>query len=131
MALPVAVFLLALASLSAATAPDCKDLVKPFMPEDPKLVSCAYDPFSVLFIPMQLDFILKEHIINKYITYFNVVTLILTFYVKVFGKWVYVMGAGDPKPYHKALESLKSSWIDLSPTSDSQIVTLHWGDHCL
>lgn len=38
MALPVVVFLLALTSLSAASAPDCKDLVKPFMPEDPKLV---------------------------------------------------------------------------------------------
>ncbi|KAM4616163.1 uncharacterized protein ACJ7VT_009127 [Polymixia lowei] len=48
----------------------------------------------------------------------------------VFGKWVYVMGSADPKPYHKALEALKSSWIDLSPTSDSQIVTLRWGDQC-
>ncbi|KAK9522653.1 hypothetical protein VZT92_019102 [Zoarces viviparus] len=85
MALPAAVFLLALTSLSAASAPDCKDLVRPFIPDDPKLV---------------------------------------------FGKWVYVMGAGDPKPYHKALESLKSSWIDLSPTSDSQVVTLRWGDNC-
>lgn len=52
-------------------------------------------------------------------------------YMQVFGKWVYVMGAGDPNPYHRALESLKSSWIDLCPTSDSQIVTLRWGDHCL
>lgn len=51
--------------------------------------------------------------------------------MQIFGKWVYVMGAGDPKLYHKALESLKSSWIDLSPTSDSQIVTLRWGDYCL
>lgn len=38
MALPAVVVLLALTSLSAASAPDCKDLVKPFMPEDPKLV---------------------------------------------------------------------------------------------
>lgn len=42
MALSAVVFLLALSSLTAATAPDCKDLVKPFMPEDPKLVSCAF-----------------------------------------------------------------------------------------
>lgn len=55
----------------------------------------------------------------------------LAFYMQVFGKWVYVMGAGDPESYHKALESLKSSWIDLCPTSDSQVVTLRWGDHCL
>lgn len=41
------------------------------------------------------------------------------------------MGAADPKPYHTALESLKSSWIELSPTSDIQIVTLRWGDYCL
>lgn len=118
MALPAVVFLLALTSLSAASAPDCKDLVKPFIPEDPKLVS------SVLFIPKMVDFILK--MINKH----TQITGIF-FYVKVFGKWVYVMGAGDPKPYHKALESLRSSWIDLSPTSDSQVVTLRWGDHCL
>uniref|UniRef100_A0AAX7SF63 Apolipoprotein M n=1 Tax=Astatotilapia calliptera TaxID=8154 RepID=A0AAX7SF63_ASTCA len=85
MALPVVVFLLSLIALAAASAPDCKELVKPFMPEDPK---------------------------------------------QVFGKWIYVMGAGDPKQYHKALESLKSSWIDLSPTSSDQTVTLRWGDHC-
>ncbi|AWP06953.1 Hypothetical protein SMAX5B_011049 [Scophthalmus maximus] len=85
MAAHAVVCLWALASLSAASAPDCKDLVKPFVPDDPKLV---------------------------------------------FGKWVYVMGAGDPEPYHKALESLRSSWIDVSPTSDSQTVTLRWGDHC-
>lgn len=44
MALPVVGFLLALSSFCAATAPDCKDMVKPFMPDDPKLVS---DSFSV------------------------------------------------------------------------------------
>uniref|UniRef100_A0A3Q2Z2Q8 Apolipoprotein M n=1 Tax=Hippocampus comes TaxID=109280 RepID=A0A3Q2Z2Q8_HIPCM len=47
----------------------------------------------------------------------------------VFGKWVYVMGAGDPRPYHEALASLKSSWIDLSPTSESNIVALRFGDY--
>lgn len=85
MALCGGVFLLALVSLSAAAAPDCKDLIQPYMPDDPKLV---------------------------------------------LGKWVYVMGAGDPKPYHKALESLKSSWIELSPTSQSHVLTLRWGDYC-
>ncbi|KAJ3604603.1 hypothetical protein NHX12_029343 [Muraenolepis orangiensis] len=48
----------------------------------------------------------------------------------VFGKWVYVMGSGDPMPYRKALDPMKSSWIELSPTEDSQLVTLRWGDHC-
>lgn len=85
MDLPVFVFFLTLASFSAASAPDCQDLVKPFMPEDPK---------------------------------------------QVFGKWVYVLGAGDPKQYHNALGSLKSSWIDLCPTSDSVTLTLRWGDYC-
>lgn len=55
----------------------------------------------------------------------------LGLYVKVFGKWVYVMGAGDPKPYHKAMEAIKSSWMELSPTSDVHTVTLRWGDYCL
>ncbi|KAJ0067471.1 hypothetical protein NL108_007948, partial [Boleophthalmus pectinirostris] len=48
----------------------------------------------------------------------------------VLGKWIYVMGAGDPISYHKALDSLKSSWIDVALTSDSQTVTLRWGDYC-
>lgn len=48
----------------------------------------------------------------------------------IMGKWIYVMGAGDPSPYHKALESLKSSWIELTPTPVSQTVTLRWGDYC-
>ncbi|CAL8329567.1 unnamed protein product [Arctogadus glacialis] len=81
----VAVLLLALAPLGAASAPDCEDLVKPYIPEDSTLV---------------------------------------------FGKWVYVMGSGDPMPYRKALDAMKSSWIELSPTQDSQLVTLRWGDHC-
>ncbi|KAM3611796.1 uncharacterized protein V6R79_024324 [Siganus canaliculatus] len=85
MLLPAVSLLLVFTPFTAAAAPDCKDLVKPFIPEDPKLI---------------------------------------------FGKWVYVLGTGDPKPYHKALESLKSSWIDLNPTSDSQIVALRWGDYC-
>lgn len=41
------------------------------------------------------------------------------------------MGASDPKPYHDALASLKSSWVEVSPTSNSLTVTLRWGDHCL
>lgn len=41
------------------------------------------------------------------------------------------MGAGDPQLYHKALESMKSSWIELSPTDDPRVVTLRWGDRCL
>lgn len=44
MALSVILILLVLTSFSAATAPDCKEMVKPFMPEDPKLVSFACDP---------------------------------------------------------------------------------------
>uniref|UniRef100_A0A3Q3FSX4 Apolipoprotein M n=1 Tax=Kryptolebias marmoratus TaxID=37003 RepID=A0A3Q3FSX4_KRYMA len=84
MALLVVGFLLTLSTLSAASSPDCKDLVKPFTPEDPS---------------------------------------------SVFGKWVYVLGAGDPAPYHKAFESMRSSWIDLSNTSDALTVRMRWGDH--
>lgn len=108
MALPVIGFLLALSSFCASTTPDCKDVVKPFMPDDPKLVSDFLSICTVIFSKSQK-----------------------TLFMKVFGKWVYVMGAGDPKPYHKALESMKSSWIHLAPTSDTHIVTLRWGDRCL
>ncbi|KAG7256663.1 hypothetical protein CRUP_014081, partial [Coryphaenoides rupestris] len=48
----------------------------------------------------------------------------------VFGKWVYVMGSADPMVYRTALDAMKSSWIELSPTQDSQLVALRWGDHC-
>ncbi|XP_061906896.1 uncharacterized protein LOC133652308 isoform X2 [Entelurus aequoreus] len=82
---PAFTFLLALATFCDASVPDCKDLVQPFMPEDPKLI---------------------------------------------FGKWVYVMGAGDPQQYHKAMQSVQSSWIDLSLTLQSHVVTLRWGDRC-
>lgn len=41
MALLVVVLLLTVTSLCAASAPDCKELVKPFMPEDSKQVRAA------------------------------------------------------------------------------------------
>eukprot|EP00066_Takifugu_rubripes_P024892 XP_011614158.1 PREDICTED: uncharacterized protein LOC105418046 isoform X2 [Takifugu rubripes] len=82
MAPSVIVPLLALVSICAAAAPNCEDIIKPF-----------------------LDLNL------------------------VFGKWVYVMGAGDPLAYHKALEATKSSWVELSPTSDVNTVTLRFGDY--
>uniref|UniRef100_A0A3B3XMP3 Apolipoprotein M n=1 Tax=Poecilia mexicana TaxID=48701 RepID=A0A3B3XMP3_9TELE len=85
MALSVVGFLLTLVSLSGASAPDCRELVEPYMPEEPE---------------------------------------------QLFGKWIYVMGAGDPVTYHKALEYMKSSWIELQPTSDNLTVTLRWGDYC-
>lgn len=42
MALSVVGFLLTLASLSAASAPDCEELVQPYMPEEPDQVGPAY-----------------------------------------------------------------------------------------
>ncbi|KAJ0019330.1 hypothetical protein NQD34_006899 [Periophthalmus magnuspinnatus] len=82
----VAVVLLMVTSLGAASSPGCDELVKPFVFENPQLVSV--------------------------------------------GKWIYVMGAGDPAPYHKALGSIKSSWYDVALTSDNQTMTLRWGDYC-
>ncbi|KAM8865035.1 uncharacterized protein ACB058_006409 [Synchiropus picturatus] len=79
------VLLLALVALADAAVPDCQELVRTLVSEDP---------------------------------------------AQVFGKWVYVYGAGAPEPYHKALGSMQSSWIHLSPTSDSQRVALRWGDRC-
>lgn len=50
MDLPVVVFLLALIALGAASAPDCKELVKPFMPEDPKQVSHLVSLLSLSYL---------------------------------------------------------------------------------
>lgn len=116
MALLVAVLLLAVVPLCAASAPDCDELVKPFMPEDSKLVRGS--TFKIIY---KYTFFCT----NVYWEYF------LNFPLKVFGKWVYVMGAGDPLHYHDALGSLRNSWIDLSPTSNDQVVILRWGDYCL
>lgn len=59
MALPVVVFLLSLIALAAASAPDCKELIKPFMPEDPKQVSHLVCLLSVLFTTMMLEVFLN------------------------------------------------------------------------
>ncbi|XP_055743215.1 300 kDa antigen AG231-like isoform X1 [Salvelinus fontinalis] len=83
MSVQLVVALLALASLNAASAPLCKELVKPLLLED---------------------------------------------HTEIYGKWVYVMGSTDHSVFQKALGTLKSSWIDLSATSDQQVVTLRWGD---
>ncbi|CAL9708253.1 unnamed protein product [Knipowitschia caucasica] len=48
----------------------------------------------------------------------------------VLGKWIYMMGAGDPPSYHRALGSVESSWLNVSLTSESQTLTLLWGDSC-
>lgn len=117
MAVSVIIPLLALASLGAAFAPNCDDLLKPYIPEDPKEVR-----------PASPDFWRRFDLLCNRGTVWNKP---LHFCVKVFGKWVYVMGAGDPHPYHKALGSIKSSWVELSPTSDGQTVTLRWGDSML
>ncbi|XP_070992434.1 saxitoxin and tetrodotoxin-binding protein 2-like [Oncorhynchus clarkii lewisi] len=83
MSVQLVVSLLALASLNAASAPLCKELVKPLVLED---------------------------------------------HTEIYGKWVYVMGSADHSVFQKALGTLKSSWIELSATSDHQVVTLRWGD---
>ncbi|CAB1322086.1 unnamed protein product, partial [Coregonus sp. 'balchen'] len=83
MSVQLVVALLALGFLSAASAPVCKELVKPLVLED---------------------------------------------HTEIYGKWVYVMGSADHSVFQNALGTLKSSWIDLSATSDHQVVTLRWGD---
>lgn len=114
MALALCAILVALPCLSHATAPDCEDLVKPIMPEDPSQVQ--------FLVCLFFSFISGRTVRQK---------LKVRLRTKVFGRWVYAMGAGDPQPYHKALGSMKSSWIELSPTDDPRVVTLRWGDRCL
>lgn len=111
MALALCAILVALPCLSHATAPNCEDLVKPIMPDPSQVQFLVFFPFiSVRTVRQKLKVRLR---------------------IKVFGRWVYAMGAGDPQTYHKALESMKNSWIELSPTDDPRVVTLRWGDRCL
>ncbi|XP_044053682.1 uncharacterized protein LOC122876877 [Siniperca chuatsi] len=73
--------LLALSSLTAASDPDCEELLKPL--EDRSRIS---------------------------------------------GKWIFHAGTSDNKELLKELKTINSSWIELSPITDSDDMTLHWGD---
>ncbi|KAM9360824.1 uncharacterized protein ABDE67_001455 [Symphorus nematophorus] len=73
--------LLALSSLTAASDPDCEELIKPL--EDRRRVS---------------------------------------------GKWIFYAGTSDNQELLKELQTINSSWIELSPIPDSDDMSLRYGD---
>ncbi|XP_068166075.1 saxitoxin and tetrodotoxin-binding protein 2-like [Antennarius striatus] len=83
MAAQLVVALLGLASLCAASEPDCKELVKPLM--------------------------LDNH-------------------SPIYGKWVFHVGTWDKPGLKSDLVLVNSSWIELSASSDSTVMTLYWAD---
>lgn len=83
MATQLVVALLALASLGAASEPDCKELVKP---------------------------------------------LVLDSHSPIYGKWVLHVGTWDKAGLKADLVSVNSSWVELSPSSHSEVITIYWSD---
>ncbi|XP_029916204.1 uncharacterized protein LOC115365373 [Myripristis murdjan] len=83
MAVQLVLALLALFSLSAASEPDCEELVKPLSLEDRS---------------------------------------------PIYGKWIFLAGTSDNEDFLKHLKTVNNSWIELSPSSDSNVVNLRWGD---
>ncbi|XP_017269179.1 uncharacterized protein LOC108234475 [Kryptolebias marmoratus] len=83
MAAQLVVALLAFTSLSFASEPDCKELVKP---------------------------------------------LVLDSHSPIYGKWVLHVGSWDKPGLKSDLLSVNSSWVELSPSSDSGVITIYWAD---
>ncbi|XP_012716814.3 uncharacterized protein LOC105925488 isoform X1 [Fundulus heteroclitus] len=83
MAAQLVVALLAFTSLSAASEPDCKELVRP---------------------------------------------LVLDSHSPIYGKWILHVGSWDKHDLKTDLLSVHSSWVELSPTSDSGVISLYWAD---
>ncbi|XP_026176538.1 uncharacterized protein LOC113138387 [Mastacembelus armatus] len=83
MAAQLLVALLALASLGAASEPDCKELVKP---------------------------------------------LVLDSHSPIYGKWVLHVGSWDESGLKNDLVLVSSSWVELTASSDSGVITLYWAD---
>ncbi|XP_029017894.1 uncharacterized protein LOC114862103 [Betta splendens] len=83
MAAQLAVALLALASLGAASQPDCKELVKP-------LVMDSHSP--------------------------------------IYGRWILHVGTWDKPGLRSDLVSVSSSWVEVSASTDSGVITIYWAD---
>ncbi|XP_067087652.1 uncharacterized protein [Osmerus mordax] len=46
----------------------------------------------------------------------------------IYGKWIYVIGVSDHSKSQYSPEGTQSSWIEVSPTTDSTDLTLRWGE---
>ncbi|XP_034026001.1 uncharacterized protein LOC117510414 [Thalassophryne amazonica] len=46
----------------------------------------------------------------------------------IYGKWVFHVGSWDEPGLKTDLVSVNSSWVELSATSDSGVITMYWAD---
>ncbi|XP_061585013.1 uncharacterized protein LOC133450415 [Cololabis saira] len=83
MAVQLLAALLALASLGAASEPDCKQVVKP---------------------------------------------LLLDSHSPIYGKWVLHVSSWDQHGLKADLATVNSSWVELSSSSDTGVITVYWAD---
>lgn len=110
MAAQIAVALLALASLCAASDLDCKELVKP-------LVLDSHSPVSMTGFP---GCQLHQHR--------SVVWMFFLCLHQIYGKWVLHVGSWDKPGLKNDLVSVTSAWLELSASSDSGFINLYWAD---
>ncbi|XP_056149325.1 uncharacterized protein LOC130123989 isoform X2 [Lampris incognitus] len=54
--------------------------------------------------------------------------LVLDSHSPIYGKWVLQVGSWDQPSLKSDLVSVKSSWVEQSPSSDSGVMTIYWAD---
>nr|XP_020449924.1 uncharacterized protein LOC109956854 [Monopterus albus] len=54
--------------------------------------------------------------------------LVLDSHSPIYGKWVLHVGSWDQPGLKSDLVSVNSSWLELSASSDSRVITLYWAD---
>ncbi|KAM6930323.1 uncharacterized protein FYW49_002338 [Xenentodon cancila] len=54
--------------------------------------------------------------------------LVLDSHTPIYGKWVLHVGSWDQHDLKADLVLVNSSWVELSPSSDSGVITLYWAD---
>ncbi|XP_032372072.1 uncharacterized protein LOC116689620 isoform X1 [Etheostoma spectabile] len=54
--------------------------------------------------------------------------LVLDSHSPIYGKWVLHVGSWDQPGLKKDLLMVNSSWVDLSASSDSGVITIYWSD---
>lgn len=47
---------------------------------------------------------------------------------QIYGKWVLHVGSWDKDGLKSDLVSVNSSWVELSASSDSSLITIYWAD---
>lgn len=47
---------------------------------------------------------------------------------QIYGKWVLHVGSWDQPGLKSDLVSVNSSWVELSASSDSGVITIYWAD---